>query len=156
MPKDFEYWKKQYDSEELKEFNTDNDGILWLKIKSIVRRKYLNQFTKVNDIELKSTRLSPQFKELYDKLAENTAESHKLLNDFITSQNDFEFEEFDTDNLVQELYKVKTFKWGADNQNDLGKYLVKKYIKDNASYDYLISQMRGIRNGSGLSCMQLV
>ena len=36
---------------------------------------------------------------------------------------------------------METFKWGADNQNDLGKYLVKKYIKDNASYDYLMEQM---------------
>ncbi len=141
MPKDFEYWKKQHDSEELKEFNTDNQGTLWLKVKSIVRREYLNQFTEDNNIELESTRLNPQFKELYDKLAQNTEASHELLNEFIASQNDSELEDLDTDNLVQELYKVETFKWGADNQNDLGKYLVKKYIKDNASYDYLMSQM---------------
>lgn len=141
MPKDFEYWKKQHDSEELKEFNTDKKGTLWLKVKSIVRREYLNQFIEENDIELESTKLTPQFKELYDILAENTEESHELLNDFIASQNDSELEDLGTDNLVQELYKVETFKWGADNQNDLGKYLVKKYIKDNSSYDYLISQM---------------
>ena len=142
MPKNFDYWKKQHDSEELKEFNTDKQGILWLKVKSIVRREYLNQFTGANDIELDSTRLNSQFKELYDKLAENTEQSHELLNDFIASQNDTELEALDTDNLVQELYKVQTFKWGADNQNDLGKYLVKKYIKDNSSYDYLKAQMK--------------
>ncbi len=141
MPKDFEYWKKHHDSEELKEFNTDKQGILWLKVKSIVRRQYLNQFTAENNIELDSTRLNHQFKELYNKLAENTEESHVLLNNFIASQNTSELEGLDTTNLVQELYKVETFKWGADNQNDLGKYLVKKYIKDNSSYDYLISQM---------------
>lgn len=69
MLKDFEYWKKQHDSEELKEFNTDKQGTLWLKVKSIVRRAYLNQFTEDNDINLESTRLNSQFKELYDKLA---------------------------------------------------------------------------------------
>ena len=141
MPRDFEYWKKQHDSEELKEFNTDKRGTLWLKVKSIVRREYLNQFTEANNIELESTRLNPQFKELYNKLAENIDQSHNLLNDFIASQNDAELDELDTDNLVQELYKVQTFKWGADNQNDLGKYLVKKYIKDNISYNFLIEQM---------------
>ena len=141
MPKNFEYWKKQHDSEELKEFNTDKQGTLWLKVKSIARREYLNQFTKENNIELESTRLNPQFKELYNKFVENTEESHKLLNNFISTQNETELEELDTDNLVQELYKIETFKWGADNQNDLSKYLVKKYIKDNSSYDYLISQM---------------
>ncbi|EKB48275.1 hypothetical protein [Cecembia lonarensis] len=141
MPKNFEYWKKQHDSEELKEFNTDRLGTLWLKVKSIVRREYINQFCQVNDIELENTRLNAQFKELYHILSENVDESHELLNNFISNQNTSELDELDTDSLVQELYKVETFKWGADNQNDLGKYLVKKYIKDNTSYDYLIEQM---------------
>lgn len=44
MPKNFDYWKKQHDSEELKEFNSDRLGTLWLKVKSIVRREYINQF----------------------------------------------------------------------------------------------------------------
>lgn len=142
MPKNFDYWKKQHDSEELKEFNTDKQGTLWLKVKSIIRRDYLNQFTEENNIELESTRLNPQFKELFNKLSENPDESHEILNKFISEQNEVVIEELDIENLVKELYKVETFKWGADNQNDLGKYLVKKYIKDNSSFDYLISQMK--------------
>ena len=138
MLKNFDYWKKQHDSEELKEFNSDRLGTLWLKVKSIVRREYINQFCQDNDIELKSTRLNSQFNELYNILFKNVDESHEILNDFISSQNKSQLYKLDTDNLVQELYKVETFKWGADNQNDLGKYLVKKYIKDNTSYDYLI------------------
>lgn len=141
MPKDFEYWKKQHDSEELKEFNTDRKGALWLKVKSIVRREYLNLFAEKNNIELENTRLNLKFRELYDRLAERTDQSHILLNEFIASQNISELEQFDTDKLVQELYKVKTFNWGVDNQNDLGKYLIRKYIKDNSSYDYLVSKM---------------
>lgn len=68
MPKNFDYWKKQHDSEELKEFNSDRLGTLWLKVKSIVRREYINQFCQDNDIELESTRLNAQFKELYNIL----------------------------------------------------------------------------------------
>lgn len=71
MPKNFDYWKKQHDSEELKEFNSDRLGTLWLKVKSIVRREYINQFCQDNDIELESTRLNAQFKELYNILSEN-------------------------------------------------------------------------------------
>lgn len=141
MPKNFEYWKKQHDSDELNEFNTDRQGTLWLKVKSIVRREYLNQFTEENNINLENTRLNLQFKELFNKLVENTEYSHELLNTFISSKNETELSGLDTYNLIQELYKVETFKWGADNQNDLGKYLVKKYIKDNSSYDYLMAQM---------------
>ncbi|MCB0751649.1 MAG: hypothetical protein KDC52_09260, partial [Ignavibacteriae bacterium] len=121
MPKNFDYWKKQHDSEELKEFNTDKQGTLWLKVKSIIRRDYLNQSTEENNIELESTRLNPQFKELFNKLSENPDESHEILNKFISEQNEVVIEELDIENLVKELYKVETFKWGADNQNDLGK-----------------------------------
>ena len=141
MPKDFNYWKKQHDSEELKEFNYDKLGTLWLKVKSIVRRKYINTFTQVNKISLKNRKLTPQFKELYEILCLDPANSHKHLNTFIINQNSIELKKIDVEKLIQELYKVQNFKWGADNQNDLGKYLVKKYVKDNISYDFLTQQM---------------
>ena len=34
MVKDYNYWKKHHDSNELKEFNLDDLGTLWLKVKS--------------------------------------------------------------------------------------------------------------------------
>ncbi len=59
----------------------------------------------------------------------------------IKETGDKEIVDCDLEYIVKELYKVDNYKWGADNQNDLGKYLVKKYVKDNNSYDYLIKQM---------------
>jgi hypothetical protein len=141
MPKDFNYWKKHHDSDELKEFNTDKLGTLWLKIKSIVRREYINKFIDANEIVLNSTGLNGQFIELYRELSKSINNSHNILNAFIRNENIEALNSLDTDSLVQELYKVDTFKWGADNQNDLGKFLVKKYVKDNKSYDYLLQQM---------------
>ena len=91
-------------SEELKEFNSDRLGTLWLKVKSIVRREYINQFCQDNDIELKSTRLNSQFNELYNILFKNVDESHEILNYLISSQNKSQLYKLDTDNLVQELY----------------------------------------------------
>ncbi len=141
MHKNFDYWKKQHDSEELREFNSDKLGTLWLKVKSIVRREHVNLFVEQNRIRLTSTKLAAQFKELFTILAGDVENSHQLMNIFIKTQNVKILKALDTDALVQELYKVENFKWGADNQNDLGKYLVKKYIKDNSSYDYLLANM---------------
>lgn len=141
MPKNFEYWKKQHDSNELNEFNNDLTGLLWLKIKSIVRRGIIDEFISENNIELHQTKLVEQFKELYSFLISDLKTSHQFLNNYISKKNSMLLAELNEQSLVNELYKVDTFKWGADNQNDLGKYLVKKYIKDNQSYDFLLRQM---------------
>ena len=42
--KDFNYWKKLHDSATLEEFSTDMFGVLWLKIKSIVRKELIANF----------------------------------------------------------------------------------------------------------------
>lgn len=42
MPEDFTYWQQQYESNALKEFNNNPEGLLWLKLKSIVRRVIIN------------------------------------------------------------------------------------------------------------------
>ncbi len=141
MHKDFNYWKQQHDSNALKEFNTDQEGLLWLKLKSIVRRGIIDEFLENNHIKLTSTRLNEQFQELFCYLLSDVVQSHTCLNEYILSKNAAILGDLNIDNLVVELYKVDTFKWGADNQNDLGKYLVKRYIKDNRSYDYLIQHI---------------
>lgn len=48
MPEDFNYWKKQHDSNELKEFNDNDLGTLWLKVKSIVAEGLLMNFLQKN------------------------------------------------------------------------------------------------------------
>lgn len=141
MTKDFKYWKKQHDSNELREFNDDEIGTLWLKVKSIVRKGILDEFTASEGIKLSKTKLKDQFVELFTILSGDVKSSHVKLNRYFRYKYSNELFSLDTDYLVNELYKVENFKWGADTQNDLGKYLVKKYVKDNNSYDYLLSQI---------------
>ena len=53
--KDFNYWKKQHESEKLEEFSNDTIGLPWLKTKSIVRKELIAEFLKSNSITLKET-----------------------------------------------------------------------------------------------------
>lgn len=138
--KDFKYWKKLYESQKLEEFSSDNIGLLWLKIKSIVRKELIAEFTEKTTINLKATALGKQFVELYNLLSENPKISHQVLDNFIKEKNKKQLLSLDTKQLVSELYKLKNFDWGGDYQNSLDKYLVSRYVKVHKSYDTLISK----------------
>lgn len=138
--KDFNYWKKLHESEQLEEFSNDSIGLLWLKTKSIVRKELIADFTSSNTIVLKETALAKQFVELYNLLCKDTANSHKLLDEYIHTKNHKQVATLDTVQLVSELYKLKNFDWGGDYQNSLDKYLVSRYVKVHKSYDTLISK----------------
>jgi hypothetical protein len=139
--KSFEYWKKYHQNEMLEKFNTDRSGLLWLKIKSILRKDFINNFAQFSKIPLTSTRLNDQFKELFEQLSVNIDKSHRLLDKYIGIVNCHQIEAIDEQKLVSELYKLKTFDWGGDYQNSLDQYLVSRYIKVAApSFDLLMEK----------------
>lgn len=140
MNKTFSTWKKQHDSEDLQPFSHDKEGLLWLKIKSIVRREIISEFIALTNITLTETSLTKQFEELYDHLSNDVEGSHKLLNHYILNKNIELLENIDQQKLVSELYKLKVFEWGGDHQNSLDKYLVSHYVKAISSYDLLLSK----------------
>lgn len=138
--KDFNYWKKLHESEQLDEFNSDNIGLLWLKTKSIVRKELIAEFVEQNKITLKETALGKQFIELFELLCKDVDNSHKILDTYIKEKNKIQVTELNTEQLVSELYKLKNFDWGGDYQNSLDKYLVSRYVKVHKSYDTLVSK----------------
>lgn len=138
--KDFAYWKKLHDDNNLTEFNTDSTGQLWLKIKSIIRRELLLEFIEGSSLKLTSTRLSGQFEELFSLLRDTPSQAHQQLDAYIREKNTQQLQSLDHAALVSELYKLKTFEWGGDYQNSLDKYLVTRYVKAISSYDLLMSK----------------
>ena len=139
--KDFNHWKRLHDGEKLDEFNSDPNGLLWLKVKSIVRKELITQFLSEAQISLNETTLAKQFAELFGLLVKNLDQSHRVLDSFIKKVNLMQISALDTQTLVSELYKLKNFDWGGDYQNSLDKYLVSRYVKVHKSYDVLISKL---------------
>lgn len=129
-----------HESDELEEFSSDDRGLLWLKIKSIIRKELISEFIKKNGIVLNETSLNGRFIELYSLLVENPPESHRKLNEYIEEKNKAVLDALDTEKLVSELYRLKSFDWGGDYQNSLDKYLVSRYVKVLQSYDSLVSK----------------
>lgn len=135
--KDFKYWKNKFESNDLQEFSIDKSALLWLKIKSILRKEILSDFTAINSIQLTSKTLQNQFVELFEILSKNIEKSNSILDSFIRQKNQEQKSELDFELLVSELYKLKQFDWGGDYNNSLDKYLISKYVKNCESYDLL-------------------
>jgi len=140
MSNTFKTWKKQHDSEDLQPFSYDREGLLWLKVKSIVRKGIISEFVASTNITLSETSLTKQFEELFNLLSKDVEKSHKLLDHYILKKNIELLENLDHEKLVSELYKLKVFEWGGDYQNSLDKYLVSHYVKAISSYDLLLSK----------------
>ncbi len=139
--KNFKYWDNLHRNESLEEFNSDRIGLLWLKIKSIIRKELIEEFLQLNKIILKETALKSQFVELFDLFSQDIDKSHKLLDEYIKTINNQQIASIDIQQLVSELYKLKNFEWGGDYQNSLDKFLVSRYVKvQNPSFDYLMSK----------------
>ena len=139
--KNFEYWDKLHRNEQLEEFSSDRTGLLWLKLKSIIRVELIKEFLIFSEIAINTQRQSDNFCALFDTLAHDVNNAHKLLDKFIKKVSQKQIESIDIQKLVSELYKLKNFEWGGDYQNSLDKYLISKYVKvQNPSFDYLMSK----------------
>jgi hypothetical protein len=138
--KDFNYWKKLLEKQELDEFSSDRVGLLWLKIKSITRKGIIDDVIATHSIPITDTALGDKFTALYSYLLNDVEQSHLLLDGFIRLKSLAQASELNTSELVSELYKLRVFDWGGDYQNSLDKYLVSRYVKAEKSYDKLISK----------------
>jgi len=139
--KGFKYWDNLHRNERLEEFNADRTGLLWLKLKSIIRVELIKGFLDIIDFKIDTNKQSEKFHVLFDLLVQNIDKSHKQLDDYIKIISNQQIARVDIQQLVSELYKLKNFEWGGDYQNSLDKYLVSRYIKvQNPSLDYLMSK----------------
>jgi hypothetical protein len=136
--KEFNFWKKLHEKQELEEFSSDRLGLLWLKIKSITRKEIIDGFIAEHRLSVDATGLNDKFIELYSQLSHNIEKSHLILDAFIRRKSVLQASELNTPELVSELYKLRVFDWGGDYQNSLDKYLVSRYVKAERSYEKLI------------------
>ena len=88
MPDAFNKWKTVYDSANLTDFSQNREALLWLKVKSIVRKEIISEFCARNEIKLKATSLTNQFEELFAVLNRDVVSAHNKLDAFIRMKNE--------------------------------------------------------------------
>lgn len=142
--KDFDYWKKKFDKQELLEFSTDKEGLLWLKLKSISKKEPMEKFLQFAGIELSSQKVLQRWRELYDGMLEDIDRYISVLDRYALKETSAFLSGLNIEALSNELYKVQAFKWGGDQSNSLDRYLVTHYVKKVDSYSVLQSKAQEI------------
>lgn len=145
----FENWEKQFRMQNLFAFNHNPNGLLWLKVRSVCRHRQLGEFISENNIQLNSSKIKEQNVELFD-LLEKHPNASRLLDDYLRVKNHewYNALQIDEDKLKDDLYKVRYYKWGGDQNNSLDKYLVSRFVKVISDYESLVSRKSEIADNS--------
>lgn len=136
--RNFEEWLSLFDSQNLFLFNGDESGILWLKIKSIIRKEILDFIKNNFNIILQTRTQQEKFRELYN-LVINGMITHNDIDKILRSYNEMEIIEVEQkfQEIESELYKMTYFAWGGDSTNSLDKQIV-SYVKDTYKYNEIM------------------
>lgn len=136
----FEFWNHQFRNQNLYLFNNNSEGLIWLKVRALCRRGKIDEFLSANSITLGSSKIAEQYVELFELLKDNP-EAIDLLNDFLSRKNNELYDALgiDTEKLKDDLFKVKHYSWGGDQNNSLDRHLVSRYVKVIYEYDRLLA-----------------
>jgi len=142
---EFEKWDKEFREQNLSVFNNNISGLLWLKVRAICRSKQLKQFSKENNIKLESTKVSDQNIELFTLLEKRT-DAMPILDKYLQSMNHEWYNEqgVDIEQLKEDLYQVKYYSWGGDQNNSLDKYFISRYVKVISNFNELLTRQTEI------------
>ena len=143
----FEKWDKEFRNQNLFAFNNDKNALLWLKVRAISKRLPMSKFLEQNGIQLQSSKITDQNKELFSMLETNIEKSLKMLNSYLCDVNNEWYREMgvDEDSLKSDLYHIDTYEWGGDQNNSLDKHLVSRFVKVISKYDDLQNKQAEIQ-----------
>lgn len=141
----FEEFDYAFRNQDMYVFNGNKRGLLWLKVRAISRSKQLLQFTESNGIKLKSTKVAEQNVELFNILTKRK-DAMLILDNFLKCMNHEWYAQMDVDieQLKEDLYKIREYNWGGDQNNSLDKYFISRYVKVISNYDDLYNKQAEI------------
>ena len=139
--KTYDEWSKIFASQDLYQFNFDDSGILWLKIKSLIRAEILDFMQHKLEFKLVSKTQAQKFREIYNLVLNGTI-THKQINFVLSQYNSDEIKTIEKNFsfIESELYKMDYFAWGGDSSNSLDKQIV-SFIKEIYKYDEILHKI---------------
>lgn len=147
--KNFEKWDENFRKQNLFVFNREENALLWLKVRAVCRSKQIEQFCLENDIKLHSTKITEQNIELF-KILEKTPNAMQILDNYlrVKSHNWYDALGIDEIKLKEDLYKIREYKWGGNQNNSLDKHLVSRYVKVISDFDELYDRQGEIADNA--------
>lgn len=149
MSLSFESAFRSFQQDDLRSLYIDPDGLRFLKLQSMAREEYLKRLLNEEIQHVKApqreylevaaqTRGKKQFQAVY-KSDLTTAQIEKAIRRIYTEQR--EERKAHEDELVSELYNVRSFDWGGLHPHSLEKTIIDNYVKKIPSYQKLVDKI---------------
>ncbi|MGN0211405.1 MAG: hypothetical protein ACI4AN_00480 [Muribaculaceae bacterium] len=145
----FEVWDKEFRAQNLYAFNHSSSALLWLKVRAVCRGSQIKEFCERYQIILKSSSLAAKHKELFNLLEQDPDSAH-ILDEFLCDKSNEWYKRLNIDDsrLKDDLYNVKYYVWGGNQNNSLDKHLVSRFVKVISNYDELIKAQAEIADNA--------
>lgn len=111
---DFQAAERLFQDDKIRELGRNPDGLLYLKLRSLSRKRYLERLVDRMDLTLQDRRAKQMFKELYEA-GVNMEAVDRLVQEIYEEERSARREV--EDDLVSELYRLQVFDWGGLHQS---------------------------------------
>jgi hypothetical protein len=138
MPLDFQNAERMFREDKIRQLAQTPDGLLYLKLRSLSRKRYLERLSGRLGLVLSGNRTSQMFREVWearidvhvvDDLMREIYEEERAARRAVE------------DELISELYRLQTFDWGGLHQSGLERTIVDNYVKRIRRYDDLCDRI---------------
>lgn len=118
-----------------RELDSDEKSTKFYYLRSISRRKDLDDFCRENEIVFSDKKVATLLEDLFNDDDVTVAK----IKDFIENKHKEQVKErnISIDDLVKELNRVRNFDWGGSYGNSLERNIINNYVKKIVSYDTL-------------------
>ncbi|HID64067.1 MAG TPA: hypothetical protein EYP49_15215 [Anaerolineae bacterium] len=138
MPLDFQAAERLFRDDEIRELSRTPYGLLYLKLRSLSRKRYLERLVDRVGLTVQDRRAKQMFRELYE--ARVSIEAVDGLIQEIYEEERSARREVE-DELISELYRLQVFDWGGLHQSGLERTIINNYVKRIQRYDELCDRI---------------
>lgn len=126
---------KAFKADEIAELASDDQGLRFLKLRSLSRSEYLRDLATSCGVDIAATPARQLLQTLYD----STVLTDSLIDAAINGiyERERSIRRGNEAQLLSELYRLQAFDWGGLHQNSLEKTIVDNYVKQIQAYDDL-------------------
>lgn len=137
---DFAEAESRFRQEQIRELSESEDGLRFLKLRSLSRKEYLERLFCEANVATNETNAKALFRLAFESEIP-TPLIESVIKEIYEGQR---LERRNRENdLVNELYKMEVFDWGGLHQNSLETTIVNNYVKTIWRYDVLEEKIEG-------------
>lgn len=137
---DFDAAINLFRNDRIQELATTDDGMRFLKLRSLSRREQLEYLIDKFGLAIGSTNSREWLKLIYESNVVSEDIDDIILELY---EKERRIRRENEQQLVNELYKIQSFDWGGLHQNSLESTIVNNYVKKITSYESLNKEIEG-------------